>query len=30
MASFLDNLKGRSGGDIEEYLNTLGIEEDEK
>ena len=29
MASFLDALKGKSSGNIEEYLDTLGIEEDD-
>jgi len=29
MASFLDKLKGRSTENIEEYLDTLGIEEDD-
>jgi len=29
MASFLDALKGKSKGNIEEYLDTLGIEEDD-
>jgi len=29
MASFLDKLKGKSGGNIEDYLDTLGIEEDD-